>query len=78
MKNFEQYLIDVLLEAQSSPQARPDVKTLAKTCARKIKAKGCTKALQDPKAKKDRISLMRTKGKLPPAPGMEKIYRKSL
>ena len=71
MNNFEEYLINVLLREghiTTESQAQPDIKTLAKTCAKKIKAKGCTKALQNPKAKKDRIALIRAKGKLPPAP----------
>jgi len=49
---------------KTGAQVRADVKSLATTCAKNIKAKGCTKALQDPKAKKDRISLLRSKGKL--------------
>jgi len=45
-------------------RADEDVAVLADKCAKNIKAKGCTKALQAPKAKKDRISLLRAKGKL--------------
>jgi hypothetical protein len=63
MNSYER-IFNFLTEKQSSSK----IAVLADRCAKKIKAKGCKKALQKPKAKKDRISLLKSKGKLKGSP----------
>jgi len=54
------------------------VAALASRCAQNLKAKGCTAALQDPKAKRDRIALLRRKKIIPESTSFEKFLIGSL